>query len=262
MPRTTGAQIAPVIKGLRIVRRRDGGWGCGNLFRIYPDAAGVRWRLAFLRKSPVLSGHEVLDVVKELCRRLGGRELTLQDQATRRCSAAADYDLSFRERLCRGQTWYERQGFRAIGFVAMRKRADATMARYRRLRVDGLYDVVKAQNVLLQQHAHVVVVVGAFFGDDHMVALPHTALVRKRAKLERMLASGGRKTLAPWLQQLSCRDYAAFMRTMYGEKRPDTGATAALHSVGGLVTPSVAEFCVANLPRKMAHRMTYSCVIT
>ena len=234
-------------------------WQSGRVFRVFePDAYGA-CHIQYIRRTKSMNGRSIMEIIERICRRIPlAKSITLQDSAMKYCGSYS-FDLSFRERLTTGLSWYENQGFRAEPRlpVTILERAMKTFCM---IPAFHILKTIAEQNKLLHMgNTDIRPVQGAFLWDDKRAILPRDALLRRRRALQRLLSVGSSSsdshvTLGSWLPSLSCREYSFFMNTMYGHMHAtENDPTAAIASVGGMETPSVPEFKRANLPRLLSH---------
>jgi hypothetical protein len=274
-----------------VVRRQNGGdWRSGHVFciRSKKGASSSSYHLVFLRKTARLSGTDVLEVAERCCKAVGGRTLSLQDQATKRCpvdaiGGSSQYDLGFRTLLIDGMTWYEKRGYViSRGQHHVRSTGDA-IAAYKRTPVSGLENTIERQVARLvdadeyrrrggrrwEPMDEMEPLTWAFDASEssrretkpRFVESDLPWLLWHRRRLLKLLRTcvHGDDTLGTWLPGLSCREYAAFMYDMYGALLD--GKSPAIYTYLGTVTPSVREFVDANAHRRWAFAVTYTKVL-
>ena len=88
-------------------------WQSGRVFRVFePDAYGA-CHIQYIQRTKSMNGRSIMEIIERICRRIPlAKSITLQDSAMKYCGSYS-FDLSFRERLTTGLSWYENQGFRA-----------------------------------------------------------------------------------------------------------------------------------------------------
>lgn len=227
------------------------------------SGAPTRYHLNYLFRTKGMSGTSVLRMAEGTARKLGGTTLRLQDAASIGCDPAkkSTYDLGFRSLLRHGMTWYEARGYEPLGKHATRWRSDvaASVRAYVSIRVSVVRDAVRSQVLALQ----VPGVEWAYTSWDLFTTVPDTrgttvrpvrrSLLNMRRRLCGLLdGAPQRSRLGHWLSSLSCCDYAMFMLTMYG-----SGSQRAVAVVGGVRTPTLEQFRLANGMRTHSHRIDW-----
>lgn len=253
-------------------------------WRIKLPKKGGAHHLAALQKQPGYGGAQLLMMAETyVAKDLGGSRLTLQDASFVHCGPDGhpkghpkgpkkptdiEFDLGFRSLLVHGKTWYERQGYRAIRGIS-EKSQDATrvaVKAFSEVDVKAVREAVRRQIELLQDGRTYVCDDGSLFSSALTVApeqerdapaqRTRPAVLKDRMRLLRILETAPNDArLGTWLPTLSCEDYAAFMRLMYGTR---TGPSTALTRVGGERTPTLALFKRANRFRRTSHRILWA----
>ena len=227
--------------------------------------------LVYLNRTCNLGGAQLLRMAERyVAERLGGGRLTLQDQSFISCNgnsdsvAAGDFDLGFRSLLSHGQTWYEIRGYAATSGITPEARRAVTVAvrTFAQLEVAPLLEAVRRQLRLLVEKHPYACADGSMFSAalplQTTVDAPFPAVLRARRVLLALLQSAPKGArLGEWLLGLPCREYAAFMRAMYGT-RHNARPVVALTAVDGVRTPTLAEFKRANRLHRMMHRIVFS----
>ena len=281
------AAVGIDVRGVTLVVRRVGRslpesknkskneWRCGSAFSIFElDAASGSWHLRYLRKTRRLSGTDVLDAAERCCRALGGRRLSLQDQATKRCGVGGgEHDLLFLSQLTTdaSKTWYERRGYVVSEGARHVRSAERWMEAYRRIPAQRMALAVEKQVSRLADAdgrravEEIVPLTWAFNSAPpafHKYKFEESELpwlLWHRRRLLRLLrAAPEGATLGSWLPTLACHEYAAFMLDAYGARADGRSPAIFAHDGCGGRTPSVEEFVRANAARRWAYKIEYA----
>jgi hypothetical protein len=217
-----------------------------------PDANGmmyVRW----LRRAPSgsPSGSDVMARLQQAVRDGPGlRGLCLQDTSHRTCGAQS-FSLALWSLIKTGRTWYERQGFVAVGATPRVRKLiqdrNAALAAFCSFPVAAIRDAIEAQLRAAQSNPTFPIHPASPFVWRDLPVNPRPAPSRAQVLWHRRKARGllagapAGATMGTWLPSLTCEDFGAIIQALYGSS-PTPMLSPAVMEVAGVRTPSLREF--------------------
>jgi hypothetical protein len=224
----------------------------------YDTIPSKAYYLKYVRRSRDggISGKAALAHVEDFCRKaLGVKVLLLQDNAWRACHpltpSSPYYHLGFREMLRTGKTWYQQQGYR------LGRARGVDESSFRRLRSEHLDRVPRSLAAYARTPVSVLLpLMQSKDFEEFQEYVGPRRMSRLRALVQ--AAASDDATMGPWLLSLDCRDYAFFMRTMYGVESGPKGDVERERRLAMTVSvPTLHAFDRADAYRRFTYRIEW-----